>query len=150
MSTHFRIAVTALCAMLLGLPAAQAADKFVSTRNLLVELDTTEDGAYRAHPSELTLKAGERYRLELVNFSQDQQHVLMAPGFGEAIHLAGIRTIPQLVTLPSTSIGSGINLPPGARVEIYFQPNKEGRYKLFCNDRAHTVGGMEVAINVTR
>jgi hypothetical protein len=29
MNAHFMIAVIALCGMLLGLPAAQAADKFV-------------------------------------------------------------------------------------------------------------------------
>ena len=150
MNAHFKIAVTALCGMLLGMPVAQAGDKFVSTTNLYIELDTSEDGAFRAHPNELTLKVGEQYRLEFMNFSQDQQHVMMAPEFEGAIHTAGIRTLPQRVKLPGASIGRGIDLPPGARVEIYFQPNKEGRYKLFCDDRAHTVGGMEVAINVRR
>ena len=150
MNVHFKIAVTVLCGMLLGLPAAQAEEKFFFTKNLYVELDTTEEGAFRALPGELTLKAGEHYRLELVNFSEGLRHVLLGPEFEEAIVVAGIRKYPQRVEIPTTTFGRGIDLPPGARVEIYFQPYKEGRYKLFCEDRAHTVAGMEVAIDVRR
>lgn len=150
MNAHFKIAVTALCGILLGLPAAQAEEKFSSNKNLYVELDTSEEGVFRAHPKGLTLKVGEYYRLELMNFSQDQRHVVMAPEFGDAIVTTEMRTIPQLVKMPSASLGRGIDLPPGARVEIYFQARKEGRYKLFCEDRAHTVAGMEVAIDVRR
>ena len=150
MNAHFKIAVTALCWLLLGLPAAQAGEKFFYTTNLHVELDTSEDGVLRALPKDLKLKAGEYYRLELVNFSPEQRHVMMAPEFGDAILMTGIRTYPQRVAIPGASFGKGINLAPGARVEIYFQTTKEGRYKLFCEDRTHTVAGMEVAINVRR
>jgi uncharacterized cupredoxin-like copper-binding protein len=150
MNAHFRMAVTALCGMLLALPAAQAEEKFIATANIYVELDTSEHGAYMAHPRELTLKVGERYRLELRNFSLEQRHVVMAPEFEDAISTAGVRTIPERVEMAGASLGRGIDLPPGARVEIYFQARKEGRYKLFCEDRGHTTAGMEVAINVKR
>ena len=150
MNAYFKIAVTALCGMLLGLPAAQAEEKFVSTKTLYVELDTSEEGVVRAHPRDLTVETGKYYRLELMNFSQDQLHVVMAPGFGDAIFTKRIRTYPQRVEIPGASLGRGIALPPGARVEMYFQPHKEGRYKLFCDDRAHTVAGMEVTIDVRR
>lgn len=150
MNAHFEIAVIALCGMLLGLPAAQAAEKFFYTTNLYVELDTSEEGDFMALPNNLTLKAGEHYRLELVNFSKGLQHVLLAPEFEKAIVTAGVRTYPERDKIPGASFGKGINLLPGARVEIYFQPLKEGRYKLFCDDRAHTVGGIDVAIDVRR
>jgi uncharacterized cupredoxin-like copper-binding protein len=136
--------------MLLALPAAQAQERFISNGNIYVELDTSEDGAFVAHPRELTLKVGERYRLELMNFSRDQRHVLMAPEFEDAISTTGIRTIPGRVEMAGASLGRGIDLPPGTRVEIYFQAQKEGRYKLFCEDRGHTTAGMDVAINVKR
>jgi uncharacterized cupredoxin-like copper-binding protein len=150
MNAYFRIAATTLCGMLLGLPAAQAQETSQSPTSLYIELDTSEDGDFRALPRELTLKAGSSYRLELVNFSQDQVHVVMAPEFEGAISTKRIRTYPQRVDIPGASLGKGIGLTPGARVEMYFQPHKEGRYKLFCDDRAHTVGGMEVAIDVRR
>jgi len=150
MNAHFKIAVTALCWLLLGLPAAQAGDKVVAATNLHIELDTSEDGVFRALPKDLTLKAGEHYRLELTNFSPEQRHVVMAPEFGDAILMSQIRTYPHRVKIPGASFAKGINLAPGARVEIYFQASKEGRYKLFCEDRTHTVAGMEVAINVRR
>ena len=150
MNAHFKIAVTALCGMLLGLPAAQAEEKSFETMNLYVELDTSEEGDFRAHPRDLTLKVGKFYRLELMNFSQDQLHVMMAPEFGDAIFTKWIRKYPQRVEIPGANLGKGVALPPGARVEMYFQPHKEGRYKLFCDDRAHTVAGMEVTIDVRR
>jgi len=96
MNAHFKIAVTALCWLLLGLPAAQAGEKFFYTTNLHVELDTSEDGVLRALPKDLQLKAGEYYRLELVNFSPEQRHVMMAPEFGDAILMTGIRTYPHV------------------------------------------------------
>jgi uncharacterized cupredoxin-like copper-binding protein len=150
MNAHFRIATIALCGMLLALPTAQAAEEFFHSRDIYIELDTSEDGAFMALPRNLTLKAGEHYRLELVNFSADQHHVLIAPEFERAIVMSGVRTYPQRQALRGASLVKGISLLPGARVEIYFQPTKEGRYKLFCEDRVHTTSGMDVAINVTR
>ena len=149
MTTPFRIAVTALCGLLLGLPAAQSAEKSMSPQNVFIEHDTFEPGESSAFPKELNLKVGTHYRLELRNFSDDQRHVVLAPEFGAAVSTTLIRTTPQHVRL-ATSLGRGIDLPPHARVEIYLTPQKEGRYKLFCEDRAHTESGMEVAINVIR
>jgi uncharacterized cupredoxin-like copper-binding protein len=150
MNAQFRIAVIALCGMLLGLPAAQAAEEFFHTRSVYIELDTSEDGHSTALPTSLTLQAGEHYRLELRNFSAEQHHVMLAPEFDRAIVTKGIRTYPQRDVIQGASLAKGISLLPGTRVEIYFQPKQEGRYKLFCEEQAHTRAGMEVAIDIRR
>jgi uncharacterized cupredoxin-like copper-binding protein len=150
MNAHFRIAFIALCGMLLGLPAAQAAEDLFHTRNVYIELDTSEDGDFRALPGNLTLQAGEHYRLELVNFSPEQHHIMMAPEFDKAIVTKGIRTYPYREVIRGASLSKGISLLPGARVEIYFQPKQEGSYKLFCEEQTHTRAGMEVAVDIRR
>ena len=148
MNAHFKIAVIALCGMLPGLPAAQAEAQSL-IKNLYVELGTAE-GDLTAYPKDMTLKVGESYRLVIVNWNQEYRHAVMAPEFGRAIITEEIRTFPQRVEMPGASFGNGIDLPPGARVEMYFVPQKEGRYKLFCQDQVHTRAGMEVAIDVRR
>jgi uncharacterized cupredoxin-like copper-binding protein len=150
MNARFKFALAAVCGMLLMLPAAQSAERTLASRDVYVDLDTSEAGGATAFPRELDLKVGTHYRLELRNFSDDQQHVVMAPEFGATISETLIRTIPQHVRMTGASVARGIDLPPHARVEIYFTPRKEGRYKLFCEDRAHTASGMDVAINVGR
>lgn len=146
MNAYFKIAVTALCGMLLGLPAAQAGAPS-PTKDLHVELGTAE-GDFKVFPGDLKLKVGEKYRLMLVNWSREYRHVMMAPEFEKAVTTTGIRTYPEREEMRGASFGNGINVPPGARVEMYFVPNKEGRYKLICQDRVHTDAGMEVTIDV--
>lgn len=146
MNAYFRIAASALCAMLLGLPAAQAGAQS-PTKQLHVELGTAE-GDFRVFPEDLKLKVGEKYRLVFVNWSKEYRHVVMAPEFEKAVTTTGIRTYPERDEMRGASFGNGINVPPGERVEMYFVPNKAGSYKLFCQDRVHTHAGMEVSIDV--
>ena len=148
MNAHSKIAVAALCGTLLGLPAAQAVAQS-SMKTVYVELGTSESD-FAVYPEVLTLKSGEEYRLVLVNWSREHRHAVMAPEFERTIVTKDIRTFPERVKMPSASVDTGIDLPPGARVEMYFVPQKEGRYKLFCQDQVHTRAGMEVAIDVRR
>lgn len=147
MNAYFKIASTALCGMLLGLPVAQAQERS-STTTLRVEIGFSEHD-FTAFPNNLTLKAGEPYRLELVNGSQGIRHIVMAPEFAGAIRTVAIRKLPQREEMRGASFDAGIDLPPGGgRVEVYFVPYKEGRYKLFCQDRVHTQAGMDVTVDV--
>lgn len=147
MNAHLKFAVTALCGMLLGLPAAQAQEQPSVTR-LRVEIGLVEHD-FSAFPERLTLKAGEPYRLELVNWSQGIRHIWMSPEFGRAVLTTAIRRLPQHEEMRGASFGGGIDLPTGGgRVEVYFVPYKEGRYKLFYQDRVHTNAGMEVEVDV--
>lgn len=146
MNAYFKIAVTALCGMLLGLPAAQAQVQS-STKNLRVEIGLQEED-FTAFPNNLALKAGEYYRLELVNWSQGIRHIVMAPEFGRAVVTSEIRRLPQREEMRGAGFDTGIPLAPGARVEVFFVPYKAGHYKLFCQDRIHTDAGMEVAVDV--
>lgn len=147
MNAQFTIAVTALCGMLLGLPAAQAQEQS-SIKRLRVEIGLSE-GDFTAFPEHLTLKAGEPYRLEFVNWSEGIRHIVMAPEFAGAVRTTAIRKLPQREEMPGASFGGGIEvLPGGGRVEVYFVPYKEGRYKLFCQDRLHTQAGMDVTVDV--
>lgn len=145
MKAQLKFAMTALCGMLLGFPAAQADEYFPST-SLYVELGTTE-GGMAAFPGDMKLQVGELYRLVLTNPSQDQ-HVVLAPEFGHTMLTAGISNHPQRVDLRNASIAGGIGVRPGEMIQLYFVPFKEGRYKLFCEERAHTEGGMEVTMDV--
>ena len=148
MNAHLKIAVTALCGMLLGLPTAQAQDQS-SPKRLRVEIGLSAED-FTVYPNNLTLKAGEHYRLEFVNWSQGVRHIVMAPEFAGAVVTTGIRKIlPQREEMPGASFGGGIDVPPsGGRVEVYFTPYKEGHYKLFCQDRTHTDAGMDVTVDV--
>lgn len=146
MNAHLKLAVTALCGMLLWLPAAQAQEQSY-TKRLHVEIGFSE-GDFTPFPRELSLKVGEYYRLEIVNENREIRHVVMAPELAGAAITAVIRTFPQREEMRNASFLTGIDLPPRARVEVYFIPYKEGRYKLFCQDRTHTDAGMDVAINV--
>lgn len=147
MNAYFRIAVTALCGMLLGLPAAQAQQSRPLTKSLLVEIGLSEEN-FSAFPNNLTLKAGEYYRLELVNWSQGIRHIVMAPEFGQAVVTSEIRRLPHRQEMRGAGFDTGIDLPPGGRVEVFFVPYKAGRYKLFCQDRVHTDAGMDVSLEV--
>lgn len=145
MNAHLKFAVAALCGMLLGLPAAHSDDDFPAT-NLYIELGTTE-GDLVVFPRDIKLQVGELYRLALTNPSP-YHHVMIAPEFAATVLTAGISRLVQGVDLPYASIGAGINMPAGEMMQIYFLPFKEGRFKLFCEDRSHTTAGMEVTIDV--
>ena len=147
MNAYLKIAVTALCGMLLGLPAAQAQDRS-STKSVRIEIGLVEHN-FSTFPEHLTLKAGEPYRLELVNWSQGIRHIVLAPELAGAVRTTAIRKLPDREEMRGAGFDSGISLAPGGgRVEVYFVPIKEGRYKLFCQDRHHTEAGMDVTVDI--
>ena len=145
MNVYSKLAMGALYGMLLGMPAAQAEPP----KTLQVDLGTWESD-FAIYPQNLSVKAGEEYRIVLVNWSRQHRHVVMAPEFERAVTTKAIRTYPERVQVRGAGFGNGINVPPGERVEVYFVPNQEGRYKLLCQDRIHTDAGMELAIDVRR
>jgi len=146
MNATLKFAAAALCGMLLGIPAVQADEDFPST-SLYIELGTTE-GEYLAFPHDLNLQVGELYRLVITNPSPDL-HLLIAPEFGDTVLTTGASRRPARGDLRYASMESGIAVRPGEMVELYFVPFKEGRYKLFCEERTHTAGGMEISVDVT-
>ena len=146
MTAYFKMALTVLCGALLGLLALPApAAEPVKTLN--IELGTWE-GDFAVSPTELTLTAGEHYRLVFVNWSREFRHVMISPQFERAVLTQAIRTYPERDAIRGASLGAGINVPPGERVEFYFVPHQQGRYTLSCQDRAHTDAGMEITIDV--
>lgn len=145
MNARLKFAAATLCAMLLGIPAAQSDDYFAST-DLYVELGTAE-GDFAAFPGNLKVEVGEIYRLILRNPSP-LTHVAMAPEFGGTVVTTGIRRLPQGVPHMTGTIAGGIEVRSGETTELYFVPFKQGRYKLFCEDRMHTAAGMEITIEV--
>jgi uncharacterized cupredoxin-like copper-binding protein len=145
MNAQLKFAAAALCGMLLGISAAQADEDFPST-SLYIELGTTE-GGMTAYPRDMKLEVGKLYRLVLTNPSQSE-HVVLAPEFGRTVMTAGISKYPKRVDLPGASIAAGLAVRPGEMIQVYFVPSSEGRYKLFCEDRAHTEAGMDVTVEV--
>jgi len=147
MNAKFTIAASALCGMLLGFPAAQA-QELPDIKKIRIEIGLTEHD-FTTFPERLTLKAGEPYRLEFVNWSEGIRHVVMAPELAGAVLTTAIRSLPHRVDMTGAGFDTGITLAPsGGRVEVYFVPVREGRYKLFCQDRVHTDAGMDVTVEV--
>ena len=147
MNAKFTIVVSALCGMLLGFPPAQAQEPS-GIKRLRVEIGLVEHD-FTAFPEQLTLKAGEPYRLELVNWSQGIRHIVLGPELAGAVRTTAIRKLPDREEMRGAGFASGISLAPGGgRVEVYFVPIKEGRYKLFCQDQVHTQAGMDVTVDI--
>jgi len=148
MKAQCTIAVTALCGMLLGMPAARAQDKELPPKNHYIEFSLPGEDHFTPYPKELTLRVGEYYRLVLMNGSQELRHILMAPEFARDVVTVRVRKFPGGEEIRLASFESGIHVPPGERVEVVILPVVEGRYKFFCQDRTHTNAGMEMTVEV--
>jgi uncharacterized cupredoxin-like copper-binding protein len=128
--------------MLLGLPGAQAADTWPvgmnwDTENVSIRLATGR-GNLIIQPGEVNLKAGELYRLVIVNDS-GVTHSISAPEFAGKV----------LTSHPtSMSVVSGTVMRPGEKMEWYLMPVTEGTYKFGCSTAVHAAAGMEATIHV--
>lgn len=147
MKAPFKILAAAVCGLLLGLPLAQAnQDELWDTTDIYVQFGGQHD-ELMVSPSQLTLQAGELYRIILINPS-DVEHVVAAP------ELAAKGLTPEIVQgfkdvdYPATSIAGGISLGPHQTIEWTFMPLEEGTFKLGCKDSVHAAAGMHAMIKV--
>ncbi len=88
-------------------------------------------------PNHLELVAGKRYKLKLINPS-NQKHYFTAKDFAD-----GIWT--QKVEAGKVEVKGAIHemeLKPGAEAEWIFVPLKPGKYNLHCPIPGHTEAGM--------
>jgi len=147
MNAPLKILAAALCGLLLGLPAAQAhEDDFWPITDLYVQFGG-EHGQLMVSPSELTLQAGELYRIILINPS-GLVHVVAAPELAANGLTTGILQGFEDVNYPAASITAGISLAPGQTIEWTFMPLEEGTFKLGCEDRVHAAAGLHAMIKV--
>ncbi len=95
-------------------------------------------------PSDLTFKAGQRYKLHLVNPSH-QKHYFTAKDFADSIWT-------QKVDAGNVEIKGAIHeleLRPSTNADWVFVPQKAGTYTLRCTIPGHTEAGMVGMITVT-
>lgn len=145
MNTPSRMLAIAVCGMLLGLPAAQA-DEYWPVTDVFMHFGTGEN-ELTVSPPELTLKAGELYRIVVINPSE-YDHVVAAPALAANGLTTSLLTGTPRVDRPTPEIASGILVQPGQLMEWTFMPLEEGTYKLGCDDPAHAAAGMHATINV--
>lgn len=144
MNTPFRIFAAAVCAFLLGFPAALAGD--IPIRHF-INLGTAQD-ALTIYPRELTLQIGETYQFVVSNPSK-VGHVVAAPEFAATVRTAELTIGSPRVDYPVPGISEGISLQPGQMIEWTFTPLAEGVYKFGCDDPVHAKAGMHARIKVT-
>ena len=170
MNAPLKILAAAVCGLLLGLPAAQADDYWamqvdeysVQPRDvppLTAQADEgwpvtdvfihfgTADNEWTVSPPELTLQAGEIYRIVVINPSE-KSHVVAAPELAAAGLTTSLLKGTPRVDYPTASISAGISVRPGQLMEWSFMPIKEGRYKLGCENLIHALSGMHAMIEV--
>lgn len=151
MKRRFRILAAAVCGMLLGLPGAQAADTWPvpmqwDTKDVSIQLATGR-GELVVQPGELNLKAGELYRLVIVN-ETGVNHTMAAPEFADKVLTSSLTKSPPSPDLTSMTIVTGMVMRPGERMEWNLMPVKEGTYKFGCGNPVHAAAGMEAIIHV--
>ncbi len=151
MNRRFGVLAAAVCGMLLGLPGAQAADTWPvpmnwDVKDVSIRLATGR-GDFVIQPGEFNLKAGELYRLVVVNDS-GVSHSLSAPEFAGKVLTTGLVKSPAGSDLTTMDIVSGVMMRPGERMEWYVMPVTEGTYKFGCGDAVHAASGMEAMIRV--
>ena len=147
MKAPLKILAAALCGLLLGLPAAQAQeDDSWPIMDVYVQFGG-EHGELRVSPPQLTLQAGELYRIVLTNPSK-VKHVVAAPELAAKGLTAEIAQGPEDVDNPAASIARGIELGPGQTIEWTFLPLEEGTFKLGCRNYIHAAAGMHAMIKV--
>ncbi len=147
MKAPLKILAAALCGLLLGLPAAQAdEDDFWPITDVYVQFGGEHD-EMMVSPSQLTLQAGELYRIVLINPSE-LDHVVAAPELAAKGLTTELVQGFEDVEYPAMNIAKGIELGPGQTIEWTFMPLEEGTFKLGCEDRVHAAAGMHAMIKV--
>jgi uncharacterized cupredoxin-like copper-binding protein len=92
---------------------------------------------YRFSPNRLAFKRGVAYRLHFENHGKEL-HEFHAPEFFNAAELRN----PEVLNADRTEIQA----KPGEAKDLYFVPQRPGRYPLFCPD--HDWAGMTGSITV--
>ncbi len=100
-----------------------------------VELDE-----FSYSPEILTFKAGQPYKLELVN-AGDKKHYFTAPKFYKAIATRKVQSNKDgEIKAPYFT---AIELMVGGQLDMYFVPVDKGDYTVYCTIKGHRDEGME-------
>ena len=147
MKAPLKILAAALCGLLLGLPAALAGeDDYWPITDVYVQFGGEGD-ELMVSPSELTLQAGELYRIVPINPSE-LTHVVAAPELAaKGLTTEVVRGFEDVFN-PKMSIAKGIELGSGQTIEWTYMPLEEGTFKLGCEDTVHAAAGMHAMIKV--
>ena len=146
MNTPSKFFAAAVCGLLLGLPAAAQADEYWPMEDIFIHFGT-QDNKLTVSPAELTLQAGEIYRIVVINPST-KSHVVAAPELAATGLTVDLLKGTPKVDYPTAAISAGISVRPGQMMEWTFMPIQEGRYKLGCNQLFHKAAGMHAMIEV--
>jgi len=102
---------------------------------------TVKISEYDYQPDELVLKAGQPYKLELINVGK-KKHYYTAPKFFKAIATRKVQSnkdgevkAPYLLALEM--------MAGGGQLDLYFVPVKKGKYRVTCPIDDHREQGSE-------
>lgn len=108
-----------------------------------VRVEMTEHEYY---PMDLVFKAGQPYKLELVNVGE-KKHYYTAPEFFKAIASRKVQSnkdgeikAPYFLALEM--------MAEGGQLDLYFVPVTKGKYEVFCTIDDHREQGMEGSITI--
>lgn len=145
----------ALAAGILSACAGPFADRASAADAMQARRDATLAGAdwktkqdisiemhdYGYRPRELRLKAGQPYRLTLVN-TGSVSHYFTAPEFFAAV-AARKAEVPRQVEVKAAVFTSFEVHGRGGTVDFYFVPLEKGRYRAHCHIKDHLPLGIE-------
>jgi len=145
MNAPLKIFVAAVCAFLLGLPAARG-DDYWPVRYVFIHFGTGAS-ELTVSPIMMTLQLGELYRIFIMNPSENSHVVTASELAATGLTMSLLKETPR-VDYPSEEITTGIPLLPGQVITWTFMPLEEGVYKLGCANPLHASAGMYAMIIV--
>lgn len=150
MNAPFTILAAAMCSLLVGLPAALAFDGQDAwpVTDVFMHLGTGANGL-AVSPPQLTLKAGELYRIVVINPSEND-HIVAAPELASTGVTTSLLKGTPRVDYPASLINAGIAVRPGQLVEWTFMPLEAGTYTFGCDNPSHAAAEMDATIKVVR
>jgi uncharacterized cupredoxin-like copper-binding protein len=92
-------------------------------------------------PREVRLKAGQPYRLTLLNTGTNA-HYFNAPEFFESI-AARKAQVPRYAEIKAAHFSKFELFPAGGTMELWFIPLEKGRFRAFCHLGNHAEMGVE-------
>jgi uncharacterized cupredoxin-like copper-binding protein len=134
--------------------AAAQADEYITNAKEIVKKAnwdtmktiTVNMNEFDYEPDELTLKAGQPYKLELINTGK-KKHYYTAPEFFRSIATRKVQSnkdgeikAPYFLALEM--------MAEGGQLDLYFVPVKKGKYPVICTIDDHQEQGMEGTITV--
>ncbi len=97
------------------------------------------------YEADLTLKAGQAYKFELVN-SGEKKHYFTAPSFFKNIATRKAQVNGQAEI--KADYFTALEILPGGQLDLYFVPVTKGEFEVFCTIDDHRDEGMEETIIV--